>query len=75
MFEDTKGIGKLRNYIQYNGQRKGIKGQIIMQNYTENKRLVNTNPLKTGSELRWSGRVSLNYCTNMSITNSNDLNY
>jgi hypothetical protein len=30
MFEDTKEIGKLKNYIQYNGQRKGIKGQIII---------------------------------------------
>jgi len=40
MFEDTKGIGKLKNYIQYNGQRKGIKGQIIIHKTLHRKQKI-----------------------------------
>jgi len=59
-FEDTKGVIKIRiskKYRQHNGQMKKYKQRSTKLTYKTNDR-VTRSPLKTGGELRCSGRVS-----------------
>jgi hypothetical protein len=62
-FEDTKGVIRIRilkKNKQRNGQKKKIqkdKQRSAKQTYQAKDRIIRT-PLKTGSELRCSGRVS-----------------
>jgi hypothetical protein len=51
-------IRKSKKNRQHNGHRKGQKNkQRSTKHYTESLRPCNTNPLKTGDELRCSGKV------------------
>jgi hypothetical protein len=43
-------------------KRKSTKEQTIYKTYTQNERSGNTNPTKTGGEIRCSGRVS-SFCS------------
>ena len=69
MFEDTKGVIRIRKSKknrQRNGQNK--KKYKRTHNYLQNityktKDRVTRTPLKTGGELRWTGRVGISGST------------
>ena len=59
-FEDTKGTIRIhisKKNRQHNGQKKKDKQRSTKHTYKTKDRVTQT-PLKTGSELRCSGRVS-----------------
>ena len=60
-FEDTKGVIRIcisKKNRQHNGKIKSTKVQTtIYKTYIKTKDRVTQTPLKTGSELRCSGRV------------------
>ena len=55
-FEDTKVVIRIR--IWKNRQHNGQKDKTIYKSYNKTKDRVTRTPLKTGGELRCSGRVS-----------------
>ena len=64
-FEDTKEIiriHKSKKDRQHNGQNKSTKGQRSTKHTHKTKDRVTRTPLKTGGELRCSGRVS-SFCS------------
>ena len=65
-FEDTKGVIRIRKSKkdrQHNSKQKGKKTNTDPQNIThKTKDRVARTPMKTGGELRCSGRVS-SYCS------------
>ena len=59
-FEDTKGAIRIRiskKIRQHNGQKKKDKKRYIKHTHQTKDRVTRT-PLKTGGELRCSGRIS-----------------
>ena len=70
-FEDTKGAITIRiskNNKQNNAQKKKDKQRSTKHTYKTKDRVTRT-PLKTGGELRCSGRVGSSCCTNHSNCN------
>jgi len=67
-FEDTKGVIRIRiskKNRKHNGQKKSTKVQTtIYKTYTKTKARVTGTPLKTGGELRCSGRLNSSCSTN-----------
>ena len=57
-FEDTKGVIRIRKSKdkQHNGQKKKDKQRYTKHTYKSKDRVTRT-PLKTGGELRYSGRI------------------